>query len=745
MDMNQPIGATPLDGKPDGLVGRPIDRIEGRLKVTGAAPYAYETRDLKNPAYGFLVEAGIAKGRIRSLDVSAAKRAPGVLLVMTHENVPEQGEKKEQVYPQLQGTEIRFHGQPIAFVVAQSFEQARAAAALVKAEYDVQTPEASLKAARPTAIEPKPAQTQPDSKLGDFDGAFAGAPVKLDVEYTTPVQIHAQMEPHATIASWEAGPDGERVTLFTANQMLNRGQTSLASVLKLKPENVRLVSHYVGGGFGAKLQPQPEAILSALASKSLKRPVKVALTRQQEFHVATHRSDTIQRIRLGADENGRLTAIAHESWSATAPGDPFYETSAVVTRSLYAAQNRLTRHRLANLNVPIASSMRAPGEAVGQLAFECAMDELAEQLKVDPIELRIRNEPEQDPEKKVPFSTRQLVACMREGAQRFGWDKRGATGTTRDGQWLVGMGMAAASRLNPLMPSQAGVRLNPDGTLTVRMAMTDIGTGTYTILAQIAGEMMGLPVERIHVEIGDTTYPKAAGSGGSFGAGSAGSALYVACDNLRQALLQSAGMSPEGAVFSQGRVTAGNRSETLTDLAGAQGVEAKGEIKPGAMKEKFSQHSFGAHFAEVGVDMDTGEIRLRRMLGVFTGGRILNQKTARSQALGGMIFGIGAALMEAAETDTRYGYFVNHDLAEYHVPAHADVPAIDAVFLPELDDKANPLKSKGLGEVSICGAGAALANAVYNATGLRIRDYPLTLDKVIDGWNEREGAAQRRT
>ncbi|MCP1549565.1 xanthine dehydrogenase YagR molybdenum-binding subunit [Methylorubrum zatmanii] len=743
--MNQPIGATPLDGKPDGLVGRPIDRIEGRLKVTGAAPYAYETRDLKNPAYGFLVEAGIAKGRIRSLDVSAAKRAPGVLLVMTHENVPEQGEKKEQVYPQLQGTEIRFHGQPIAFVVAQSFEQARAAAALVKAEYDVQTPEASLKAARPTAIEPKPAQTQPDSKLGDFDGAFAGAPVKLDVEYTTPVQIHAQMEPHATIASWEAGPDGERVTLFTANQMLNRGQTSLASVLKLKPENVRLVSHYVGGGFGAKLQPQPEAILSALASKSLKRPVKVALTRQQEFHVATHRSDTIQRIRLGADENGRLTAIAHESWSATAPGDPFYETSAVVTRSLYAAQNRLTRHRLANLNVPIASSMRAPGEAVGQLAFECAMDELAEQLKVDPIELRIRNEPEQDPEKKVPFSTRQLVACMREGAQRFGWDKRGATGTTRDGQWLVGMGMAAASRLNPLMPSQAGVRLNPDGTLTVRMAMTDIGTGTYTILAQIAGEMMGLPVERIHVEIGDTTYPKAAGSGGSFGAGSAGSALYVACDNLRQALLQSAGMSPEGAVFSQGRVTAGNRSETLTDLAGAQGVEAKGEIKPGAMKEKFSQHSFGAHFAEVGVDMDTGEIRLRRMLGVFTGGRILNQKTARSQALGGMIFGIGAALMEAAETDTRYGYFVNHDLAEYHVPAHADVPAIDAVFLPELDDKANPLKSKGLGEVSICGAGAALANAVYNATGLRIRDYPLTLDKVIDGWNEREGAAQRRT
>ncbi|WP_232631072.1 xanthine dehydrogenase family protein molybdopterin-binding subunit [Methylobacterium sp. Leaf118] len=745
MDMNQPIGATPLDGKPDGLVGRPIDRIDGRLKVTGRAAYAYETRELKNPAYGFVVEAGIARGRIRSLDVSAAKRAPGVLLVMTHETVPDQGEKKEQVFPQLQGREIRFHGQPIAFVVAQSFEQARAAAALVRADYEVQTPDASLKAARPTAVEPKPAQTPPDSQLGDFDGAFAAASVTLDVEYTTPVQIHAQMEPHATIASWESGPDGERVTLYTANQMLNRGQTSLASVLGLKPENVRLVSHYIGGGFGAKLQPQPEAILSALASKSLQRPVKVALTRQQEFHVATHRSDTIQCIRLGADPTGRLTAIAHESWSATAPGDVFFETSAVVTRSLYAAQNRLTRHRLANLNVPIASAMRAPGEAVGQLAFECAMDELAERLGIDPIELRIRNEPEQDPEKKVPFSTRQLVACMREGAQRFGWDRRGPTGATRDGRWQVGMGMAAASRLNPLMPSQASVRLNPDGTLTVRMAMTDIGTGTYTILAQIAGAMMGLPVERIRVEIGDTAYPKAAGSGGSFGAGSAGSALYVACDNLRTSLLQAAGLTAEGAVFADGRVTSGNRSATLTDLAGAQGVEAKGEIKPGAMKEQFSQHAFGAHFAEVGVDAETGEIRLRRMLGVFTGGRILNQKTARSQAIGGMIFGIGAALMESVETDTRTGHFVNHDLAEYHIPAHADVPAIDAVFLPELDDKANPLKSKGLGEVSICGAGAAVANAVHNATGLRIRDYPLTLDKVLEGWAAQEGRAQRRT
>ncbi|TXN72717.1 xanthine dehydrogenase family protein molybdopterin-binding subunit [Methylobacterium sp. WL6] len=740
MEMNQPVGKTPLDDRPDGLVGRPIDRIDGRLKVMGRAPYAYETREVKNPAYGFIVGATIAAGTIRSIDTAAAAKAPGVIHVMTHENVPEQGEKKEQVWPQLAGTNIGFFDQPVAFVVAETFEQARAAAKLVKVAYDVRAPKASLRAALPQAVEPKKQQTDPDSKLGDFDGAFAAAPIKLDVEYTTPTQIHAQMEPHATIASWE----GDKVVLYTANQMLNRGQKSLASVLKLPVENVRLVSHYIGGGFGSKLQPMPEATLAALASKAIQRPVKVALTRQQEFHVATHRTDTIQRIRLASDRDGRLTALSHESWSDTAQGDEFYETSANVTRSLYAAPNRITRHRLAKLDLPIASSMRAPGEAVGMLAFECAMDELAEQIGLDPIELRIRNEPTQDPEKQVPFTVRQLVPCMREGAKLFGWDRRKAAGTVRDGNWMVGMGMSAAARLNPLMPSSASVKLGADGYLTVRMAMTDIGTGTYTILAQIAGEMMGLPVERIRVEIGDTAYPAAAGSGGSFGAGSAGSALYVACDNLRNKLVAATDLNPDGVVFADGRVTSGNRSEALIDLAGSGGVAAEGEIKPGALKEKFSHYSFGAHFAEVGVDRDTGEIRLRRMLGVFTGGRILNAKTARSQAIGGMTFGVGAALMEDAVIDPRTATYVNHDLAEYHVPVHADIPAMDAVFLPERDDKANPLKSKGLGELGICGAGAALANAVYNATGIRIRDYPLTLDKVLKGFEEQEGRAPRR-
>ncbi|WP_310346661.1 xanthine dehydrogenase family protein molybdopterin-binding subunit [Methylobacterium sp. BE186] len=739
MDMSQPIGPTPLDAKPDGLVGRGIDRIEGRLKVTGAAPYAYETRELKNPAYGMIVEAAIARGRIRAIDLTAARRAPGVIHVMTHENAPPQGKKKEQVGPVLKGPEIVHFGQPIAFVVAETFEQARAAAALVRVDYERAEGRFDLRAAMPAAIVPKQVASPPDSSLGDFEGAFAAAAVKLDVEYTTPVQTHAMMEPHATIAGW----DGDRVTLYTANQMLNRGQVSLASVLDLPVENVRLVSRYIGGGFGAKLQPQADAVFAALASRVIGRPVKVALTRQQEFHGSTRRSDTIQRVRLGSDAEGRLSAIAHESWSDTTSGDDFYETSANVTRSLYAAPNRLTRHRLAHLDLPLSSAMRAPGEAVGQLAFECAMDELAERLGLDPIELRVRNEPSEDPEKKVPFSTRQLVPCMREGARLFGWEKRAAPGSIRDGQWLVGLGMSAAARLNPLQPSSASLRLERDGSFTVRMAMTDIGTGTYTILAQIAGEMMGVPVDRVRVELGDTLFPKAAGSGGSWGAASAGSALYVACDDLRRRLAEKAGLDPAAAAFADGRISGGGPSVALADLAG-EGIEVTGEIKPGDLNKRFSQYSYGAHFAEVGVDIDTGEVRLRRMLGVFTGGRILNAKTARSQAIGGMIFGVGAALTEEVAIDGRFGTFVNHDLAEYHVPVHADIPAIDAVFLPELDDKANPLKSKGLGELGICGAGASIANAVHNATGIRIRDYPLTLDKVLRGLEERDGGAQLR-
>ena len=726
MEMNSPVGPNALDSQ--GIVGKPISRVDGRLKVTGGARYAFEMQQ-ENVLYGFVVEASIGKGTIRLIDTRAAETAPGVALVLTHLNAPAQGAgNHREAHPVLTGPQVTRYGQPVAFVVAESFEQARAAAYLVDVKYDLLSGKYALRTNLHEARVPKPNDAPPaDSAVGNFAEAFASAPVQIDVTYSTPLQSHAMMEPHATLATWE----GDELILHTANQMLNQGQQAIATTLKIPVEKVRLISPFIGGGFGGKLWVAADAILAAIAARRLKRPVKTTLTRQQIFHVTTHRSDTIQRLRLATDRNGRILAIGHDVFSGNLPGEQTYEGAALQTRTLYAGPNRLTRHRLAPLDIPVASSMRAPGESVGLMALECAMDELAEKLDLDPIELRVRNEPSEDPEKHIPYSSRHLVACMQEGARRFGWDKRNAKpGQIRDGRWLVGMGMAAATRGNPLRFSKANVRLDPDGNATVRMAMTDIGTGTYTILAQIAAEMLGLPTERVRVELGDTNFPQSAGSGGSWGAGSSGSALFEACNALREKLARTAGIDPATARFADGNIASGEQSRKLTDLVGA-GMDADGEIQPGRNNTDFSQQSYGAHFAEVGIDEDTGEVRLRRMLGVFTAGRILNAKTARSQAIGGMVFGVGAALHEEMTLDPRFGYFVNHDLAEYHVPVHADIPAIDAIFLDELDDKSNPLKSKGIGELGICGAAASIANAVYNACGARIRDYPITLDKLL--------------
>jgi len=728
MEMNSPVGPNALDTP--GIVGKPLDRVDGPLKVSGGARYAYEMQQ-DNVLYGFVVEASIGKGTIRSIDTRAAEKAPGVALVLTHRNAPAQGTgNHREAHPVLTGPQVTGYGQPVAFVVAESFEQARAAAYLVDVKYDRSNGNYALRSHLNEARVPKPSDAPAaDSAVGDFASAFAGAPVQLDVTYTTPLQSHAMMEPHATLAMW----DGDKLILHTANQMLNQGQQAIATTLKIPAENIRLISPFIGGGFGGKLWVNADAILAAIAARQLKRPVKTALTRQQIFHVTTHRSNTIQRVRLGTDREGRILAIGHDVFSGNLPSEQTYEGAALQTRTLYAGPNRLTRHRLAPLDIPVASSMRAPGESVGLMALECAMDELAERLNLDPIELRVRNEPSEDPEKHIPYSSRHLIACMQEGARRFGWDKRNPKpGQLRDGRWLVGIGMAAATRGNPLRASKASVALSPDGTATVRMAMTDIGTGTYTILAQIAAEMLGLPTERVRIELGDTNFPEAAGSGGSWGAGSSGSALFEACDALREKLARLAGMDAKTARFANGNVESGEQSVPLKKLVGG-GVEADGEIRPGRNNKDFSQQSYGAHFAEIGVDEDTGEVRVRRMLGVFTAGRVLNAKTARSQAIGGMVFGVGAALHEAIALDPRFGYFVNHDLAEYHVPVHADIPAIDAIFLSERDNESNPLKSKGIGELGICGAGASIANAVYNACGVRIRDYPITLDKLLSG------------
>ena len=734
IDMSNPIGPTPLD-RPGGLLGHPLDRVDGPFKVTGRATYAYEYRNAGEPAYGFAVVSSIGKGRIRAIDASAAEKSPGVLLVLTHLNAPKQGARTSGAVPQLADDRVLFQGQPVALVVAGSFEEARAAAYLVKPSYAIEPGSNDLEASRATASVPKPRNgSSPDTNKGDVEAAFAIAPVKIDVTYTTPPQAHAMMEPHATIAEWVGG----RLTLYTANQMLPRGVDTVSATLLLPKDQIRLVSRYIGGGFGAKLQVEPDAILAAMAARMLNRPVKLALTRQQVFAATTHRSDTIQRLRLAADHDGTLQAVAHESWSDNTPGQDDFEAAAMATRNIYATPALLTAHRLATLDLPISASMRAPGEAVGLLALECAMDELAVALGMDPIALRIKNEPATDPQNGKPFSTRTLVPCMQKGAELFGWNKRNPRpGSMRDGEWLVGMGMSAAIRGNPMLPAKASASLGRNGILTIRTSMTDVGTGSYTILGQIAADLLGLPIDKVRVELGDTDFPAAPGSGGSFGANSAGSAVYDACMNLRAALLQKAGLNPDNAVFADGAVSADGQTVRPDGLVG-EGLSADGAATPGNSREAFIQQSYGAHFAEVGVSEVTGEIRLRRMLGVFTAGRILNAKTARSQAIGGMTFGVGAALMEAIVVDKRDGWFVNNNLAEYHVAANADIPAIDAVFLPETDDRSSAMKSKGLGELGICGAGAAVANAVYNATSIRIRDYPLTLDKVLQAWVQAE-------
>jgi xanthine dehydrogenase YagR molybdenum-binding subunit len=579
--------------------------------------------------------------------------------------------------------------------------------------------------------------------VGDFDPAFDTAEVTIDQRYTTPYYFSQPMELHACLAVWR----GDDLTIYVSAQTVESARVAVASTLRIDRERIHVVTPFIGGGFGSKLGIHSETILAALAARHLKQPVKVALARQQIFLLVGVRPTSSQRVRLGAGQDGRLVAIAHEVTMHTNPDWEYTEQTATTTRSLYAAPNRLTRHRLAPLDLQRGEDVRAPGEAPGLLAVESAMDELSYALEMDPIELRIRNEPKLDPERAVPFSDRHLVECMREGARRFGWERRPSRpASMREGQWLVGFGMAAGIRKHFQGASKARVRIGPDGIAVVQTDMTDIGTGTYTILTQVAAEGLGLPIDKVRVELGRSEFPVTAGSGGSAGAGNSSTAVHRACEALREKLLLSArndprsplhGMDPDGAVFADGCVTHGGASEALGDIVARNhpdGLTAEGEIVgmgDDPSYSAYSIHTYGAHFAEVGVDVDTAEIRLRRMLGVFAVGRILNAKTARSQLIGGMIFGVGNALLEEGVVDTRVGAFVNRDLAQYLVPVHADIPEIDAVVLDGYDDRANVLGVKGVGELGICGAGAAIANAVFNATGVRVRDFPITLDKLL--------------
>jgi xanthine dehydrogenase YagR molybdenum-binding subunit len=731
MKFDTPATTNPIDRLK--VVGQPHDRIDGKLKTTGKAPYAYERHDVApDAAYGCILGAAIAKGRIDRIDTSAARRAPGVLAVVTYENAGKLGKAKAITARLLAGPEVQHFDQAVAVVVAETFEQARSAARLIRVDYTKAKGRYDLAAAKASAVKPKDDFSPADTATGDFAKGFARAPVRLDQTYTTPDQCHAMMEPHATIAAWT----GDKLTLWTSNQMINWAVRDMSETLLIPKENIHVMSPYIGGGFGGKLWVRSDAVMAALGSRAIGgRPVKVTLARPQVFNNTTHRPATIQRIRIGADRDGKILAIGHESWSGDLPGGG-PETAANQTRLLYAGKDRMTAHRLAVLDLPEGNAMRAPGEAPGMLALEIAMDELAERLKLDPVELRIRNDVQFDPEAgpERPFSHRNLVGCLRIGAERFGWDRRNPTpGQIRDGRWLVGMGMAAAFRNNLTMKSAARVGVDAKGVVTVATDMTDIGTGSYTIIAQTAAEMMGVPIDKVVVLLGDSSFPVSAGSGGQWGGNSSTSGVYAACVKLREAVALKAGLDPATAVFENGKVKQGRKSLSLARIAGPAGLSAEDTIEFGDLGEKYAQSTFGAHFAEVGVDADTGEIRVRRMSGAFAAGRILNPKSARSQVIGAMTMGVGAALMEEAVVDPGFGYFVNHDMAEYQVPVHADIPHQEVFFLDEVDDKSSPMKAKGVGELGICGVGAAVANAVYNACGVRIRDYPLTLDKVLKG------------
>ena len=725
MKFDTPAGPNPIDrGR---VIGIPHDRIDGAAKVTGSAPYAYERHDAApNAAYGWMVGSAIAKGRIAAMDLRAAEAAPGVLGIVTHANAGKLGKGSMNTAPLLGGPQVDHYEQAVALVIADTFENARDAAKLVRIDYAAADGRFDLAADQARGVNPG---KDADTAAGDFDGGFAKAAVKIDQRYTTPDHSHAMMEPHATTAAW----NGDKLTLWTSNQMIAWGVGEVAKTLGIPKDNVRLVSPYIGGGFGSKLFVRADAILAALGAKQVGRPVKVAIARHQIPNNTTHRPATIQRIRIGADKDGVIDAIGHEVWSGDLPGGG-PETAAQQTRLLYRGPNRMTAHRLVTLDLPEGNAMRAPGEAVGLLALEIAMDELAEACNVDPVELRIRNDVQYDPEAgpQRPFSSRKLVECLRAGADHFGWAKRDPKpGQVRDGRWMVGMGVAAAFRNNLVQKSGARIGVDAKGRIVVETDMTDIGTGSYTIVAQTAAEMLGVTLDQVTVRLGDSRFPVSAGSGGQWGANSATAGVYAAAMALRAKLAEQAGYPADQALFEDGLVKLANKSQTLASLAGRDGLWAEDSMDYGDLDKRYAQATFGAHFCEVGVDIDTAEVRVRRMGGAFAAGRILNPKSARSQVIGAMTMGVGAALMEALDVDTRFGFFVNHDMAEYMVPVHADIPQQDVLFVDELDDKSSPMKAKGVGELGICGAGAAVANAIYNATGLRLRDYPLTIDKLL--------------
>jgi xanthine dehydrogenase YagR molybdenum-binding subunit len=704
-----------------GLVGAPIDRVDGRLKVTGAAKYSAEIA-LPGLAYGVMVLSTAASGTSQ-VDANAARRAPGVIAVMTPQNAPRvdsggngAGDRTLMV---LQDDLVRYDRQPVAVVVADTFERATDAAAMVRVRYTAAPAATRFDA----AAEYKPASggRDVDKHKGDAAAALAQAAVKVDRTYVVPIEHHNPMEPHATVAQW----DGDRLTVYESTQGVINARHKLAQTFGIPTASVRVVSKFIGGGFGGKGSVWPHAVLAAMAAKLVNRPVKIVLSRPQMFGSVGFRPQTVQRVALGAHSDGRLTAIVHETSAQTSVYDEFMAGTGAISAVLYGTPNLTITHRLRRLNMSTPTATRAPGEACGSFALESAMDELAYATGIDPIELRLRNDTQVDADGK-PFSSRALREALRQGAERFGWSRRDPRPRSmRDGRLLVGMGVAGATYPTHRSAASALVRVNADGSALVQSSGVDIGTGAYTVFTQIAAEQLGLPVEQVRIELGDSAFPNAPNAGGSQLTASAGSAIKLAALDARAKLLALARGDAAALIGGAPAIAA------LMRTGGVETIEGRSDAKPGDDAQKYAMHSFGAQFAEVRVDPDLGTVRVVRFVNAFGAGRILNEKTARSQYIGGAVWGIGMALLEQTRYDERSGRIMNANLAEYLVPVNADVPAIEPIIIPEDDPHVNEIGVKGIGEIGIVGAAAAIANAVYHATGKRVRDLPITPEKLL--------------